>query len=257
MFADNEALAALWALAQRRLTEGEVLELPPGVQQQEVAFFLQPSRPPSGPLQAAPARPGVATRSADQWHRWHHSGRRQPLRRADAGQRRRFRSRHAAWRGRVDGSNTEASAGAPLRYIAAEVLPAAAASPAQTDIERVELRSEHLELSISALTRPAWAKAIGRDARGLFAEVGLAGAALPARLAAAAAGADRTVRTTPGSPVAGPASSRSASIATDCSPRSPSPCCSQRFRWMAPGHFLMGSPPPKSRSARTTKYSTK
>ena len=43
VFAEDEAQAALWALAQReRLARGEVVELPAGVRQEAVRFFLDP-----------------------------------------------------------------------------------------------------------------------------------------------------------------------------------------------------------------------
>jgi hypothetical protein len=68
------------------------------------------------------------------------------------------------WRGRGD---TEA-APAALRYVAAECA-AADHRPARTrDVERVELRSEHLDLTVSALDQAAVGTAIGRDARGLL-----------------------------------------------------------------------------------------
>jgi formylglycine-generating enzyme required for sulfatase activity len=245
MFADNEALAALWALAQRqRLTEGEVLELPPGVQQQDVAFFLQPE-PARHPVRCRLRQRGQELRlevltdgtdgtAADNASPY------AELTLVDGGV---FVRVTQLGEAASDGRNTEASAGAPLRYIAAESLPQTIARLGR-DIERVELRSEHLELSISALDqaslgagdRPRRARAVRRS--------GLAGAAVPARLAAAAAGTDRTVRTEQRGQSGGWTSEQPlgvdhyglfAEIAVAG--------VSQRFRWMAPGHFLMGSPP--------------
>jgi formylglycine-generating enzyme required for sulfatase activity len=243
MFADNEALAALWALAQRqRLTEGEVLELPPGVQQQEVAFFLRPE-PARHPVRCRLRQRGQELRlevltdgtdgtAADNASPY------AELTLVDGGV---FVRVTQLGEAASDGSNTEASAGAPLRYIAAESLPQTIARLGP-DIERVELRSEHLELSISALTRPAWAKAIGRDARGLFAEVDWLEQRCrldwqPPQPGQTEQSEQRgqSGRWTSEQPLGVDRYGLFAEIAVAG--------VSQRFRWMAPGHFLMGSPP--------------
>jgi hypothetical protein len=95
VFAEDEAQAALWALAQReRLARGEVVELPAGVRQEAVRFFLDP--------EPARHRIACALRQRGQELRLEPldsegsgtAGSRQPLRRPDARRRRRFRARH-------------------------------------------------------------------------------------------------------------------------------------------------------------------
>ena len=69
---------------------------------------------------------------------------------------------------------TATAASAPT-YVAAAALPQTLARLTR-DVERIELHAPHLDLTVSALARPPWARALGRDARGLFAEVTWLGA---------------------------------------------------------------------------------
>ncbi|MCB1932014.1 MAG: formylglycine-generating enzyme family protein [Candidatus Accumulibacter sp.] len=174
-----------------------MLKLPPGVQEQDVSFFLQPE-PTRRPVRCALRQRGQELRLEALTDSADGTGETTPanaspyaeLTLVDGGVfvRVTYDAESAS-----DDSNAEAIAGAPLRYVAAGSLPQTIARLGR-DLERIELRSQHLELTVSALARPAWAQAIGRDARGLFAEIDVAGV-------------------------------------------------SQRFRWLTPGRFLMGSPP--------------
>jgi hypothetical protein len=185
VFVEDEAQAALWALAQREcLARGEVVELPAGVRPEAVRFFLDPE----------PARHRVACalrqRGAELWL----EPREMKLPGIPAA------GSHYADLTLVDGgvlvrvirsaaTGTAASAGS---YVAAGALPQTLARLTR-DVERIELYAPHLNLAVSALARPPWARALGRDARGLFGEISVGGVC-------------------------------------------------QRFRWIAPGRFLMGSP---------------
>ncbi len=71
---------------------------------------------------------------------------------------------------RVMRSAAKATAASAGSYAAAAALPQTLARRTR-DIERIELHAPHLDLTVSAIERPPWARAIGRDARGLFAEV--------------------------------------------------------------------------------------
>jgi hypothetical protein len=225
MFADNEALAALWALAQRTRMQGEMLKLPPGVQEQEVSFFLQPE-PARQPVRCALRQRGQELRLEALSDGADGTGATTKataspyaeLTLVDGGV---FVRVTYVAESASDDSNAEASAGAPLRYVAAESLPQTIARLGR-DLERLELRSEHLELTVSVLTRPAWAQAIGRDARGLFAEVDWLGERCRLDWQPRSRGRPASPKSS-GSPAAGPASSRSASMPGGCSPRSPSP----------------------------------
>jgi formylglycine-generating enzyme required for sulfatase activity len=186
MFADDDSMAALWALAQReRLARGEVIELPSGIRQEAVRFFLNPD--------PVPIRIACALRQRGQELRL------EPLEMKipglpEAGS-------HYADLTLVDGgvfvrvtrsSATTTPAAFAGVYVAAAALPKTLARLTR-DVERIKLHAAHLDLTVSAIKRPRWAHAIGRDAYGLFGEISVGGV-------------------------------------------------SQRFRWIAPGRFLMGSP---------------
>ncbi len=186
MFADDDGMAALWALAQReRLAHGEVIELPSGIRQEAVGFFLNPD--------PVPIRIACALRQRGQELRL------EPLEMKVPGLPK--AGSHYTDLTLVDGgvfvrvtrsSATTTPAASARVYVAAAALPQTLARLTR-DIERIELHAAHLDLTVSALKRPPWARAIGRDARGLFGEINVGDV-------------------------------------------------SQRFRWIPPGTFLMGSP---------------
>ena len=159
--AEDEALAALWALVQReRLARGEAVELPAGVRPESVGFFLDPE-PARRRIDCAlrqrgdelwlepldvkgPGLPGAGSPCCN-------------LTLVDGGV---F----------VRVSRPTAAAASAAAYVAVTALPQALARLSR-DVERIELHAPHLDLSVSALERPPWARALGRDARGLYAEV--------------------------------------------------------------------------------------
>ncbi|WP_300452853.1 formylglycine-generating enzyme family protein [Accumulibacter sp.] len=160
--ADDPRLAAHWALAQReRLAAGEAVALPPGVAEPEVAYFLQVA-----PAAAALRRATLCQRGDELWLE-------APA--ADAPQA--GTGSPYAELTLVDGvvcvtvaQHAEAGPPAERRCFAAGALPRRLARLTR-EVERFTLRSEHLELVVEALSKPEWASAVGRDARGLFAEV--------------------------------------------------------------------------------------
>ncbi len=225
VFAEDEALAALWALAQReRLARGEAIELPAGVRPEAVRFFLDPE--PAG--QRIPC--ALRQRGQELW-----------LEPIDV-QGRRVPAAGSPYTDLtlVDGgvfvrairSTAPAPAVSARVYVAAAALPQIVARLAR-DVERIELHSPHLDLTISALERPPWARALGRDARGLFAEVIWLGRRcrldwLPPQAGQAGRWSSEQALGVDGYGLFGEISVGGVS---------------QRFRWIALGRFLMGSPP--------------
>ncbi len=222
VFAEDEAQAALWALAQREcLARGEVVELPAGVRQEAVRFFFDPE----------PARHRIACALRQRGQEL----RLEPLEMKVAGLP--AAGSHYADLTLVDGgvfvhvtrsAATATSAGA---YVAAAALPQTLARLTR-DVERIELHAPHLDLTVNALARPPWARVLGRDARGLFAEVTWLG---------------ERCRLDWQPPQAGQAGRWSSEQALGVDAfglfgEIRVSGVSQRFRWIAPGHFLMGSP---------------
>ncbi|HND39957.1 MAG TPA: hypothetical protein PLH41_13240, partial [Accumulibacter sp.] len=187
VFAADDVQAALWALAQRaRVARGEAVELPAGVRPEQVRFFLDP------PSERRPIACTLRQRGAElclealdaKVGGWPPAG--SPytdLTLVDGGVFVRVR--------RLPTASAPAAGGASV-YLAASALPHRVAVLTR-EVERVELHAPHLALTVAAIARPRWARALGRDACGLFSEIEVGG-----------------VR--------------------------------QRFRWIAPGRFLMGSP---------------
>ncbi|MCP5228584.1 MAG: formylglycine-generating enzyme family protein [Candidatus Accumulibacter sp.] len=221
-----------------------MLKLPPGVQEQDVSFFLQPE-PARRPVRCALRQRGQELRLEALTDSADGTGETTPanaspyaeLTLVDGGVfvRVTYDAESAS-----DDSNAETSAGAPLRYVAAGSLPQTIARLGR-DLERIELRSEHLELTVSALARPAWAQAIGRDARGLFAEVHWLGERCrldwqppQPRQTGQSEGLGQAGGWTSEQPLGVDAWGLFAEINVAG--------VSQRFRWLTPGRFLMGSP---------------
>jgi hypothetical protein len=117
------------------------------------------------------------------------------------------------------------------RYVAVTALPQAIARLSR-DVERIELHAPHLDLSVSAIERPSLARALGRDARGLYAEVDWLGRSCRLDWLPPHDGqygrwhSERAL----GADAFGPFGEISVGGV------------SQRFRWIAPGRFRMGSP---------------
>ena len=187
ILAADDVQAALWALAQRaRVARGEAVELPVGVRPEQVRFFLDP------PSERRPIACALRQRGAElclealdaKVGGWPPAG--SPytdLTLVDGGVFVRVR--------RLPTASAPAADDASV-YLAASALPHRVAVLTR-EVERVELHAPHLALTVAGIARPRWARALGRDAYGLFSEIEVGG-----------------VR--------------------------------QRFRWIAPGRFLMGSP---------------
>ena len=224
VFAEDETQAALWALAQReRLARGETIELPAGVRAEAVRFFLDPE----------PARQRIACalrqRGEELWL--------EPLDVKGPGLP--AAGSHYADLTLVDGgvfvhvtrSAATATAVSAHAYVAAAALPQTLARLTR-DVERIELHAPHLDLTVSALARPPWARALGRDARGLFAEVTWLGARC--RLDWQPPQAGQAGRWSSEEALGVDAFGLFGEISVGGA--------NQRFRWIAPGRFLMGSP---------------
>ncbi|EXI73781.1 MAG TPA: SUMF1/EgtB/PvdO family nonheme iron enzyme [Candidatus Accumulibacter phosphatis] len=225
VLAADEAQAALWALAQReRLARGEVVELPAGVRQDAVRFFLDP--------EPARQRTACALRQRSEELRL------EPLEMKVPGLP--AAGSHYADLTLVDGgvfvrvirSAATGTATSADAYVAAAALPQTLARLTR-DVERIELYAPHLDLVVSAFERPPWARALGRDARGLFAEVIWLGQRcrldwLPPQAGEAGRWSSEQALGVDAFGLFGEISVGGVS---------------QRFRWIAPGRFLMGSPP--------------
>jgi hypothetical protein len=222
VFAEDEAQAALWALAQReRLARGEVVELPAGVRQEAVRFFLDPE----------PARHRIACALRQRGAEL----RLEPLDRKvpelpEGGS-------HYADLMLVDGGvfvrviRSAATAASAAVYVAAAALPQIIARLTR-DVERIELHSRHIDLTVSALERPPWARTLGRDACGLYAEVIWFGERCRLDWQAPQAGEAGRWSSEQALGVDGYGLFGEISVGG----------VSQRFRWIPKGTFLMGSP---------------
>ncbi|WP_291847429.1 formylglycine-generating enzyme family protein [Accumulibacter sp.] len=224
VFAEDETQAALWALAQReRLARGDVVELPSGVRPEAVRFFLDPE----------PARQRLACalrqRGEELWL--------EPLDVKGPGLL--AAGSHYADLTLVGGgvfvdvthSAATATAASARTYVAAAALPQTLARLTR-DVERIELHAPHLDLTVNALARPPWARAFGRDARGLFAEVTWLGERCrldwqPPQAGQAGRWSSEQALGVDGYGLFGEVDVNGVS---------------QRFRWISPGRFLMGSP---------------
>ena len=220
--AEDEALAALWALAQReRLSRGEAVELPAGVRPESVGFFLDPE----------PARRRIdcalRQRGDELWL--------EPLDVNGPGLP--TAGSPCCDLTLVDGgvfvrvSRPTAAAASAAAYVAVTALPQALARLSR-DVERIELHAPHLDLSVSALERPPWARALGRDARGLYAEVIWLGQRC--RLDWLPPQDGQPGRWRSEQALGFDAFGLFGEISVGG--------VSQRFRWISPGRFLMGSP---------------
>ncbi|MBL8392583.1 MAG: formylglycine-generating enzyme family protein [Candidatus Accumulibacter sp.] len=116
-------------------------------------------------------------------------------------------------------------------YVAAAALPQTLARLTR-DVERIELHAPHLDLVVSAFERPPWARALGRDARGLFAEV--IWLSQRCRLDWLPPRDDQPGRWHSEQALGVDAFGLFGEISVGG--------VNQRFRWIAPGRFLMGSP---------------
>ncbi len=187
--AANPVLAAHWALAQRaRLAADGALELPAGVRSEDVAYFLH-----LAPAAPSTRRAALRQRGDELWLEAAADDS-PPPGGSPCGEVTLLDS--AIW---VEvtcraGAASAASVDSEMSrtYLATRTLPQRLARLTH-EVETIGVHGESFALTFAALTRPAWAKAIGRDAHGLYAEI--------------AVGAVR-----------------------------------QRFRWIAPGTFRMGSP---------------
>ncbi|MCM8598147.1 MAG: hypothetical protein NFW04_05775, partial [Candidatus Accumulibacter sp.] len=157
--AANPALAAHWALAQReRLAAGEAVDLPAGVREEDVAYFLHDDRQGPGRV---PCR--LCQRGDELWLEAEADG-------AAPGSGSPYAELtlvDAVVRLSVAGDRGEAVS---RRYFAIAALPQLLARLTR-EVAAITLHAEHLDLAVAPLGKPVWASAIGRDSRGLYAEV--------------------------------------------------------------------------------------
>jgi formylglycine-generating enzyme required for sulfatase activity len=225
--AANPALAAHWALAQReRLAAGAAVELPEGVSEEDIGYFLHDEHEPAPRLRCT-----LRQRGDELW-----------LEAADAA-------------GKVSGSaggspcaeltlvdrgayvtltqSADRADTASRRYFAAGSLPQRLARLTR-EVERLTLHSEHLDLAVTPLGKPVWAIAIGCDARGLYVEVFWCGQRCRLDWRPPEGGGDSTGVWSGEQPLGVDRYGLFGEIAVAG--------VTQRFRWIAPGRFRMGSP---------------
>jgi formylglycine-generating enzyme required for sulfatase activity len=216
--------AALWALAQReKLARGESVELPPGVRQEEVDFFLRRGESVAT-IHCTVRQRGqdLVLEQAEQSNVAEDVTAGSPVADftlVDEGV--------FVWE-----STGEDTGGARWRFTAVGELPQPVAR-VDSQTEAIHIRSTRGDrLTLRPLTRPPWARAIGRDRQGLFAEAMWLDA--PRRFYWQPPQADQAGRWAGGTPLG----VDDCGLYADLEVRG----VTQRFRWILPGTFLMGSP---------------
>ncbi|WP_287639084.1 formylglycine-generating enzyme family protein [Accumulibacter sp.] len=225
--AADPALAAHWALAQReRLAAGAAVELPEGVSEEDIGYFLHDEHEPAPRLRCT-----LRQRGDELW-----------LEAADAA-------------GKVSGGSggspcaeltlvdrgvqvtltgsADRAEMASRRYFAAGSLPQRLARLTR-EVERLTLHSKHLDLAVRPLVKPVWANAIGCDARGLYVELFWRGQRCRLDWRPPEGGGDSTGAWSGEQPLGVDRYGLFGEIAVAG--------VTQRFRWIAPGTFRMGSP---------------
>ncbi|MEN8259210.1 MAG: formylglycine-generating enzyme family protein [Pseudomonadota bacterium] len=232
MWRNNGELAALWALAQRvKLDKGEAVELPPHVKDEDVRFFLDIGRfsqPRSCTLRQRGEQ--LVLEEGDMTD----SNAGSPYARLSLAEDGLF----------VQKTLADDPSSALMRYVPAMRLPLVVVELTQ-NTRQIHLKTDSESLVVESLSKPNWAIGMGRDQRGLFAEVLWVGKRY--RLdwqppGPAASADDRTTRTIGlrrgfwrgegpiGHDEYGPYADLTVKDVT------------QRFRWIQPGTFGMGSP---------------
>ncbi len=158
----SKELAALWALGQRdRLIKGESIDRPPEIRHEDVSFFLQgqPLEQPGSCVLRQHCQELVLERAEERAS-------------ADAAVTGSFYTELSLAEDyiRVRVSSADEADQALWRYVPVARLPQSLAQMNQ-HTDAIQIKSARESLTISVLTRPAWALAIGRDGEGLFTEV--------------------------------------------------------------------------------------